>query len=64
MFFRERLLSLGPERTLFVYTSFADLRSFSRMAKCVLDRSPEPRTPTLIAVSILFPGSLQASWLP
>jgi len=57
--FREYFIDDGSGNTIFVYTAYADLRSYGYLAKVVYDAFPELATPTLVSVGTLFPEAVK-----
>lgn len=57
--YHETFLPVDADRTIFTYTTYADLKSFSRLGKLFLNAFPEMETPAMIAVDTLFPESLK-----
>lgn len=57
--FREYFLDDGSGNTIFVYTAYADLKSFGYLAKILYDSFPELVTPTLVSVGTLYPEAVK-----
>lgn len=57
--FREYFIDDGEGNTIFVYTAYADLRSFGYLAKVVYNSFPELVTPTLVSVGTLYPEAVK-----
>ncbi|MCA9770984.1 MAG: SRPBCC family protein [Myxococcales bacterium] len=58
--FRTDLLPVGADRTAMVYTTFADLKSFSTLGRLVFNSFPEFQTPMLVAVATLYPEAIKS----
>lgn len=56
--YREMYFPVG-QKTVMIYTAYADLASFGLLAKLVYKWFPELQTPTLVAVSTLFPEAVK-----
>ncbi len=57
--FREYFIDDGNGNTIFVYTAYADLRSFGYLAKILYKSFPELVTPTLVSVGTLYPEAVK-----
>ena len=57
--YHETFIPVDDGHTIFTYTTYADLKSFSRLGKLFLNAFPEMETPAMIAVDTLFPESLK-----
>jgi len=53
--FREYFIDDGNGNTIFVYTAYADLKSFGYLARIIYDAFPELVTPTLVSVGTIYP---------
>jgi len=59
--YREEFIPLPKDknRTIFIYTAFANLESFGWAARKIYGSFPGLKTPTMIAVSTLFPEAMK-----
>jgi ribosome-associated toxin RatA of RatAB toxin-antitoxin module len=57
--FREYFIDDGEGNTIFVYTAYADLKSFGYLAKILYKSFPELVTPTLVSVGTLYPEAVK-----
>ncbi len=57
--FREYFIDDGDGNTIFVYTAYADLKSFGYLAKILYKSFPELVTPTLVSVGTLYPEAVK-----